>query len=136
MADHDLNAQSLKRLEAVVARAGCYVHPRDDLRPRTIEAARELASRRRGQRRLLACAAAVLLAAMTGGHWWSITWRDNSSAGGPIAAAARLSRDAHEYSLAARVDPSWGLYEAFLELRQHQAASLNVRTTPVPAADQ
>mgnify|MGYP006969568026 CR=1 FL=1 len=135
MADHELNAQSLKRLEAVIGKAGCYVHPRDELRPRTIEAARTLAARRRGQRRLLACAAAILLAAMTGGHSWSTAWRNNPAAGRPLAAAARLGGDAREVSLAARVDPSWGLYEAFLELRHYQAASLTGKSPPAPASD-
>lgn len=110
-------------LESLIAAAGGYVHPSDDLRPRVLEAARERSRRRRGQRRLLAIAGGIsgVLILMTS------AWLGFGSVGPSLTpvAATDLHHQALVVATRTGVDPAWGLYEAVVELRHDQATRIN-----------
>lgn len=116
-------------LEAVIAAAGNYVHPSDELRPKTLEAAREWTIRLRGRRRVLMAAAALVVASMLGlPGWYSPAASQNAA---PVIGTAEIYRQAGRKARAGATDPSWALYEAFCDLRQSQAQRLQtVRPAP------
>ena len=113
---------SFESLESIVRAAGGYVQPTDDLRPRTLEAARDACAHRRWNRRLGAMATAVVALALCGP-----LSRIAPSRAGQAEAPSEAIRSYdlhHEASLrTARsgLDPSWALYDAFAELRKKQA---------------
>ena len=118
----DSPLESFASLEAIVRAAGNYVQPTDDLRPRTLEAARSVSSRRRWNTHLGALAAAVILLAFCG-----LPSRTPPSQLGQVAKTSQLIRgyDLHRQAslreVQAGFDASWAFYEAFAELRRKQA---------------
>ena len=78
-------------LEAVIAAAGRYVHPSDDLRPRLIEAAQEHSRRRRGQRRLMAIAGALCGLLILATSAWIGLGTHGFGRITPVAATSRLT---------------------------------------------
>ena len=123
MARGDLPAEEIRQLEAVIRRAGRWVQPSDDLRPKVLEAARERTVRTRARRRLLATAAAILVAvgASLSGHW--LVANSGVKPWGYLA-AVEIQRSAVQRSLAIRVDPIWALIDVFREQRHDQAMRL------------
>lgn len=118
-------------LEAVVAAAGGYVHPSDDLRPRVLEAAWQRHRRRRGQRRLLAIAgglSGILILATS-------TWVSIVGNGAPTPVAAT---DLHQKALAVSAqtgaDPAWSLYEVVVQWRRDQATRIDASCKATPGA--
>ena len=123
MARGELPAEDLRQLEAVIRRAGRWVQPSEDLRPKVLEAARERTVRTRARRRLFATAAAILVAvgASLSGHW--LVANSGRQPWGYLA-AVEVQRSAVQRSLAIRVDPIWTLIDIFREQRHHQAMQL------------
>jgi hypothetical protein len=115
---------SADEVEAMLLAAGGYVRPADDLRPRVLEAARAQRRERRAQRWIRGLAAAVVLTAggaalvdplvaPTGER--GIAWRGITS--------QSLFADAEERSDASG-GLSWGVVDAFRELREEQREAL------------
>ena len=117
--DFDQNRVSpefLKLLEATVQSAGAYVIPSDNLRPHTLEAARDYSSDRRGTYVLakfglaiaiLGCVSLPVLDRMA-------SWHDRVT--------SPTSLQMLEIAQRKSVGIDWGLFEAFSELRQNQAS--------------
>jgi hypothetical protein len=114
--------ESFDSLESIVRAAGGYVQPTDDLRPRTMEAARESCSRRRWNFRLGAVAIVVIALAIS-----DLPSRIMASQAGQLDNPSQVIRgyDLHEQASLRMVhtgfDSSWAVYEAFAELRKKQA---------------
>jgi len=118
----DCRFESFDSLESIVRAAGNYVHPTDDLRPSTLEAARKASSRRRWNFRLGAVAVVVILLAIC-----DLPGRVAASRAGQVERLSQVIRgyDLHRQA-SLRVtrtgfDSSWATYEAFFELRKKQA---------------
>jgi hypothetical protein len=125
--DGDLNEDSsfneagvspefLKLLEASVLDAGKYVVPSDDLRPHTLEAARELDTDRKETYSLTKVAVAFAVCGFLCLPVFSrmASWRDRVSAPNSL----------HMFEAAQKknIGLDWGLFEAFNEARQRQAS--------------
>jgi hypothetical protein len=114
--------ESFDSLESIVRAAGGYVQPTDDLRPRTMEAARESCSRRRWNFRLGAVAIVVIALAIS-----DLPSRIMASQAGQLDNPSQVIRgyDLHEQASLRMAhtgfDSSWAVYEAFAELRKKQA---------------
>jgi len=120
MSEYPPRGESFADVESMVRAAGGYVQPTDDLRPRTLEAARDKTSQRRAQRRIGGLAAMVVLLAVSGAPDFVRQTLVQSHL--PMIAsshelhyrAARLASDSHFGS-------HWALVDVFVELRQDQA---------------
>lgn len=110
-------------VELLIRAAGNYVVPSDNLRPRTLEAARESAADRAGFFRLarlflvLLFCSAVSIPALDR----LAAWHDKSVS----PSGAEIQNQANEIATEKGVGPHWGLYEAFKRLRNHQAENLS-----------
>ena len=106
-------------LEATIRAAGKYVVPGDDLRPRTLEAARQWSADRRGLRKLRRLMAAALVCSLLSVQLVDyLRQRDNRIAPTP----QEFRQRAMELASNANVGPHWGVVEAFSQLRRAQAA--------------
>lgn len=110
-------------VELLIRAAGSYVVPSDNLRPRTLEAARESAADRVGFFKLarlflilLFCSALSIpaLDRLT-------AWHDKSVS----PSVSEIQKQATRIAMEKGVGSHWGLYEAFNRLRNHQAANLS-----------
>lgn len=119
---HDREPEAFDSIESLVRAACGYVQPTDDLRPRTLEAARASCRQRRWNSRIGGLALTVILLAVCGFPHWGL-----SPQGKQIARASETIRhfDLHQQAslrtIHAGFDPSWALYEAFSELRKKQS---------------
>ncbi|MDX1930066.1 MAG: hypothetical protein SFV81_26300 [Pirellulaceae bacterium] len=110
-------------VELLIRAAGNYVVPSDNLRPRTLEAARESVADRAGFFRLarlflvLLFCSAVSIPALDR----LAAWHDKSVS----PSGAEIQNQANEFATEKGVGPHWGLYEAFKRLRNHQAENLS-----------
>ncbi len=108
----------IESLELAIRRAGNYVAPSEDLRPKTLEAARAARVQRRTNWRFGAILAAVLLVAIC-----QATGQLPDPGKQPLVAAAINHEFAdRQQTLQQSAHPGWALYEAFCELRTKQAA--------------
>jgi len=118
--------ETLVAIEEAIRAAGAFVRPSDDLRPRTLETARELSEDRRGGVRLASFAAVLLLCLIVSapvGQRLS-AWYQRIEA----PSAAELQQQALQIETDRNTGPHWGLYEAFSQLRRSQAVRLGQRT--------
>ena len=109
-------------IEAQVRSAGGYVVPSDNLRPRTLEAAREWSEDRKALRRLRRFAVLLLLCSVMSVPLVErlTAWHKGTQSPSPREMeqrALQLATDSH-------VGQHWGLFEAFSQLRRVQAARL------------
>jgi hypothetical protein len=127
MSNHDYEPQDCEpeafdSVESLIRSACGYVLPTDDLRPRTLEAARASCRQRRWNSRIGGLALTIILLAMCGFPHWGI-----SPEGDQLARASAAIRhfDLHEQAslrkIPAGFDPGWALFEAFSELRKKQS---------------
>jgi hypothetical protein len=118
----DRDFESFDSLESIVRAAGGYVQPTDDLRPSTLEAAREACSQRRWNFRLGAVALVVIVLAIG-----DLPSRIMASRAGQLDNPSQAIRgyDLHQQASLRMThsgfDSSWAVYEAFAELRKKQA---------------
>ena len=118
----DRGLESFDSLESIVRAAGNYVQPTDDLRPSTLEAAREACSQRRWNFRIGALAMVVILLAIC-----DLPSRIFPSLVGQVERPSQVIRsyDLHRQASLRMVHPSfdstWAMVEAFVELRKKQA---------------
>lgn len=110
-------------IELLIRAAGSYVVPSDNLRPRTLEAARESAADRIGFYKLarlflvlLFCSALSVpaLDRLTAWHGKSVS-----------PSVSEIQDQAARIATEKGVGPHWGLYEAFNRLRNQQAENLS-----------
>ncbi len=109
-------------VELLIRAAGSYVVPSDNLRPRTLEAARESAADRVGFYKLARMFLVLLfLSALSVPALDRLTaWHDKSVSPSVSEIQDQAARIASEKG----VGMHWGLYEAFNRLRNHQADNL------------
>ncbi len=109
-------------VELLIRAAGNYVVPSDNLRPRTLEAARERAADRVGFYKLARLFLVLLFcSALSIPALDSLSaWHDRSVS----PSAAEIQDQATRIGSEKGVGPHWGLYEAFNRLRNHQAEKL------------
>ncbi len=114
--ENRVSPEFLKLLEATVQSAGAYVIPSDNLRPHTLEAARDYSSDRRGTYVLakfaltiaiLGCVSLPVIDRLA-------SWHDRVTS----PTTLQILEIAQKKS----VGIDWGLFEAFSELRQNQAS--------------
>lgn len=120
--DRDGDPFGCDSVESLVRAACGYVEPSDDLRPRTLEAAREACRQGRTNFRFGSLALSVILLALCGFPHWALSTRAEQ-----VARVSFVIRhfDLHGQASSRMVrlgfDPSWAVYEAFSDLRQKQA---------------
>ena len=120
--DDGISPELLESLETTILAAGRYVVPSDNLRPHTLEAARDYDSDQRGTYQF---ARFVLAIAVCGCISLPVldrlaSWREKM--------ASPTSLQMLEIAQKKNVGIDWGLYEAFSELRQNQASRFGQAT--------
>jgi hypothetical protein len=115
-----MNAE-FRDIEEMVRAAGDYLEVSDDLRPRTLEAARDESRETSTRFWISVLAIVVVFLAMSAGEF-----RGRLSSTPPFEASVSANCDQlHAVALRkaaqANVDPSWSLVDAFRELRQRQS---------------
>ncbi|MGI9470050.1 MAG: hypothetical protein ACR2NZ_00870 [Rubripirellula sp.] len=115
-------SNSKRQIESVIRAARNYVRPSDELRPRTLDAARERCGDRRAEQKLGGFATAVLLlltlatpAIRYADALRSIQWSPT---------AADVQQRAAEFGSEREIGPNWAMTEAFSQLRRVQADRL------------
>ena len=116
-----VNAE-FRDIEEMVRAAGGYLEVSDDLRPRTLEEARD-DSRETSTRSWIGVLAVVVVFLAT----YADRFRGRLSSTSPFKAVVSANCDqlhaaAGQKAAQANVDPSWSLVDAFSELRQRQAS--------------
>ena len=109
-------------IEAMVRGAGEYLDVSDDLRPRTLEEARDDSRETWTRSWIAVLAVVVVFLSMYAGKFRG---RLNSVSSHKAAVSAncdQLYDAARQKAAQANVDPSWSLVDAFSELRQRQAS--------------
>ena len=125
MIEHDSANAEFRDIEEMVRAAGGYLEVSDDLRPDTLEEARNETRETSSRSWIGIVAVAVVFlavsAGMLRGHLSSAPslMMDVGADGDQLAAVA--SRKAAR----TRADASWSLVDAFLELRQRQASLID-----------
>lgn len=111
-----------RQIESMIRAARNYVRPSDELRPRTLEAARERCGDRRAEQRLGSFAIAVLLLITLGTPVmrYAETWRTLEWA----PTASDVEQRAAELGTQREIGPNWAITEAFSQLRRVQADRL------------
>jgi hypothetical protein len=114
--------RSPDNIESMIRAAGDYVRPSEDLRPRTLEAAREHCDDRRAEQKLGGFAIAVLLLVTFSSP--AIQYADVLRTSSTAPSATEMQSRAQAYEAQSHVGQHWGLTEAFTRLRRVQATRL------------
>lgn len=109
-------------IERLIQSAAHFVQPSRDLRPRTVQAAREFCRDQRAEQKLGGFALAVLLVMLLSSPAMQYAEVLRTQSGSPTA--SDMERLAIEYSEKREVGTHFGLTEAFTELRHFQAGRL------------
>lgn len=117
--DHD---QSMWQIESAIRAAGDYIQPSEDLRPRTLEAAREDCGDRRAELKLGVFAIAVLLLVTLSSP--TIHYVDTIRTQSTAPSATEMQLRGLEFATDPHIGSNWGLSEAFTQLRRSQADRL------------
>ena len=105
-------------VEKVVRAAGDYLDVSDDLRPRTLEEARDVSRKTSTRSGIAVLGTVIIFLAMYAGQF-----RDRIPSKSPLKSLARANgAELHAATRQANVDPSWSLVDAFRGLRQRQAS--------------
>ena len=119
---HPHDDQALEQIESAIRAAGNYVRPSEDLRPRTLEAAREHCGDRRAEQKLGGFVIAVLLLVMISPP--AVRFLDVLRSQSTSPSARQLQDRGLEYATDPRIGSNFGLTEAFTQLRRLQADRL------------
>lgn len=120
---HARDDQSFEQIESAIRAAGDYLRPSEDLRPRTLEAAREDCSDRRAEQKLGVFVIAVLMLVMISSpaiHNINKLRRKSSA-----PSAKEIEQRGLHYAADPTIGSNWGLSEAFSQLRRLQADRLS-----------
>ncbi|GAA4453435.1 hypothetical protein [Novipirellula rosea] len=119
-ADFDNDNHDLHEIEQRIRAAGSYVRVSDDLRPRTLEAARSVCDDTLLERRMGGFFVCVLLMFCLASPVVELLGDYQSRFSG--ATSVEVHRKAAELSRRSDIGPQWGMCEAFSQLRQTQAS--------------
>jgi hypothetical protein len=118
--------ESAGEIEALIGAAGGYVLPSDDLRPRVLETARTERRERHARRTIRRLAACVVLAAIGAG---AVGQHLRTSAAqsrlNELGADSQTMHDRAARRAAGAGGFSWGLVDAFSELREDQSEAIS-----------
>jgi hypothetical protein len=109
-------------IEEMVRAAGGYLEVSDDLRPRTLEEARDESRETSTRSWIMVLAVVVVFLAMSAGGFRGRLASTSSLNLGVSANGDQLYADALQKAAQTNVDPSWTLVDAFSELRQRQSS--------------
>ena len=114
--------EPLGEIETMIRAAGEFVQPTEDLRPRTLEAARRYCDDRRAEQKLggFVIAALLLVAFSTPTIQYAHLLRDQATS----PSASEIQDRAIEFSSQPEIGQHWGLAEAFTQMRRGQANRL------------
>jgi hypothetical protein len=118
---YDDDREALDEVESLVRAACGYVQPTDDLRPRTLEAAREACRQRRSNRRLGGLALSVVLLAVCGFPHWGAAPDKQVADASAVIRHFDIDAEASLRASGAGFGPAWAFFEAFSDLRRMQA---------------
>ena len=113
-------------IESIIRAAGQYVQPSEDLRPRTLEAARQQCGDRRAERRLGSFVIAIMFLVLLGAP--VVAFVKSAQSSSPSVSAAEMEQKALIYAADPSVGSNWGLSEAFTRMRDAQASQLGQNT--------
>lgn len=113
---------TFQRTEAMIRAAGRYLRPSDDLRPRTLEAARSIESERRTEQRLGGFLLVVITLAACFSPVVQVLGVMHARSVSP--SAVEIHERAMRYAAQPEIGTHWGLAEAFTQMRRHRAAQL------------
>lgn len=120
--EDEISPELLKLLESTVFAAGKFVVPSDNLRPHTLEAARDYSFDHKGATHFpqfcLAVVAFVSISLPVFGQLAS--WRERVS--------SPTSAEVNAIAMKKNIGMDWGLFEVFCELRQSQASRFGQTT--------
>jgi hypothetical protein len=119
---HDDLSPSTDQIESMIRSAGHYVRPSEDLRPRTLDAARQYCNDRRAEQKLGGFVIAVLLLLTLSSP--ASQYVDVLRAQASAPTATEIQNRALEYGARHEIGTNWGLTEAFTQLRRVQATRL------------
>ncbi|MFK8113262.1 MAG: hypothetical protein AB8B91_13725 [Rubripirellula sp.] len=109
-------------VETIIRAAGDYVQPSDDLRPRTLQAARDLCGDRRAERKLGGLVIAILVVAFISSPVTQYVQALRSQTA--PTSSAEMQERALVYSEQPGVGSNWAMAEAFSQLRRAQASKI------------
>ncbi len=112
--------EGLSELEKRIHAAGNYVRPSDDLRPRTLEAARNVCNDTMIERRIGGFFVCAVLMFCLASPFVELMGQYQTRFTG--ATSGELHRKAAELSMQSDIGSQWGMCEAFTQLRQTQAS--------------
>ncbi len=118
----ELPFHGAESVESIIRAARNYVLPSEELRPRTVEAARQYCEDRRAEQKLGGFALAVALLVMTSSPAYRYVDLMRTKSSAPTA--AEIQSQALEYEKQPHVGTHWGMAEAFTQLRRAQASRL------------
>jgi hypothetical protein len=122
MLEHVTMDAEFRDIEEMVRAAGDYLEVTDDLRPQTLEQARDESRKSTTRFWIAAVAVIVVLLAMSTG-----VLRSRLSSPPPLMAGVYVDGDqlyaaARQKAAQAKADANWSLVDAFSELRRRQAS--------------
>jgi hypothetical protein len=122
MLEHANMDADFRDVEEMIRAAGDYLDVTEDLRPRTLERARDESRKAATRFWIAALAVAAVVFSMSAGMV-----RSHLTSAPPLLAGVSSNSDqlydtARQKAAQANADPSWSLVEAFSELRQRQAS--------------
>jgi hypothetical protein len=112
-----------RSIESMILAAGNFVQPSDELRPRALEAAKEVCGDQRTERKLGGFTIAILLAAFLSSP--AIDYLEVLRSNSVMPSAAEMEERGLAYSDQPGIGVQWGLAEAFNQLRRVQASQLS-----------
>lgn len=119
----------MSRVEQTVFAAGNFIRPSEDLRPRTLEAAKEHCAKRRLRLTFSSMAIAIALLSLIS---IPLGARLRERRSQTVSPSIEIQHRAIEYATSAGFGPDWGLTEAFSQLRASQANHLGRSQTSSP----
>lgn len=114
-----MDPHSIRQIETAIRAAGDYVQPSGDLRPRTLEAAREHCGDLRAEQKVGGFVIAVLLCVVIMSP--AFRYVDFMRAQSVAPTAIEMQRRGLQHAADPHVGSNWGLTEAFTQLRRLQA---------------
>ena len=121
MIEHAAMNAEFRDIEEMVRAAGNYLEVSDDLRPRTLEEARDESRETSTRYWISVLAIVVVFLAMSAGEFRGRLSSTPLLKASVSANCDQLHAVALRKAAQANVDPSWSLVDAFRELRQRQS---------------
>jgi hypothetical protein len=122
MLDHAAMDAEFSEVEEMVRAAGDFLEVTEDLRPQTLERARDESRRASTRFWIAVVAAVVVILATSAGLLRSRLSSTPPLLAGVCADSDQLYETARHKAAQANADPHWSLVDAFSELRRRQAS--------------